>query len=214
MSSATYNDPMQEAALEASGFEGLVVKHNCKDGVVYLDGTPVGPGFNACLFISEARHGSLEFDADQNLTFKEILRYADVKPPRGKWEPGRKLNTSVLGIDTSTNQLLTYIGASWAVRTAFEAQLLKPFQRMNGRGFPVVSLGFKADKDANGNHRPTFTIVGWRPRSAFAEILGEGTPALLLDGPVEGIADMRPAAPITEDALAGAGHPLDDDIPF
>jgi hypothetical protein len=214
---SAYN-PMQEAADEASGFEGLVLKHNCKEGVVYLDDRPVGPEFNACLFISEACHDSLEFDSDQNPKDKEILRYADVKPSHGKMELGRKPNTSVLGIDMSTHQLLTYTSASWSVRQAFEAQLLKPFMRMKGRGFPVVSLGFKEGKDSNGNHRPTFAVERWEPRSRFAEILGEAAPRPLLEGP-EGPAwrlesPMRPAAPITEDALDGAGHPLDEDIPF
>ena len=37
------NDPWQDAANQASGMEGLLVKHNCKTGLVTVDGTEVGP---------------------------------------------------------------------------------------------------------------------------------------------------------------------------
>lgn len=38
---------------------------------------------------------------------------------------------------------------------------------------PIVSFGFKSERDGNGNFVPTFRIVGWKRRSDFAVTLGE-----------------------------------------
>jgi hypothetical protein len=168
-------DPMQEACDEAGGFEGLRANHNCKEGKLFLGGVAV-EAIKAVFLMEEAQHGELEFDVSQKLIYRDLKRYAKEKPSRGKMDPGRKPNTSCLCVFKDTGAIGTYAGSSWKVRIAFEAQLLKPYQRARKlRVFPVVSLGFiPGQRDEHGNHMPDFAIVGWEPRSKFALILGEG----------------------------------------
>ena len=70
-------------------------------------------------------------------------------------------------------QLITYSALNWGVRSSFISQLLRPYSRLGKRAFPVATVGFQPQKDDRGNYRPTFNIVDWRPRSDFAQILGE-----------------------------------------
>ena len=37
------NGPWQDAADQASGMEGVLVRHNCKTGAATVDGAEVGP---------------------------------------------------------------------------------------------------------------------------------------------------------------------------
>ena len=55
------NDPWQDAADQASGMEGVLVRHNCKTGAATVDGAEVGPDFRMCLFLEVAFHGWLKF---------------------------------------------------------------------------------------------------------------------------------------------------------
>jgi hypothetical protein len=192
-------DPMQEAADEAGGFEGLRLRHNCKEGVVYLDGVPVESEALRVVFLMEtATHGWLEFDEAKKLVGSSVKRYIDVKPDRNECSPPRKPNTACLGVIESTGQILTYTGSSWSVRSAFTVQLLKPYARARKFGsFPVVSLGFKpGQKDDYGNFMPDFVITGWTPRSRFAQILGEGDPLIAISDTSERQPQLAaPAAP-------------------
>ena len=128
----------------------------------------------------------------------------DPKEQRPSWEP----NTSVLGVsvadENGVGQLLTYAGAGWGVRKAFEAQLLKPYQRLRRQAFPVVTLSFRAQTDEYGNFLPVFSVVAWRPRSEFASILGEAQPAPQLSArhPAERLDYLRPPSPL-DDVYAG-----------
>jgi hypothetical protein len=179
-------DPMQEAADEAGGFEGLRLRHNCKEGAVYLDGVQVESEVLRVVFLMEtATHGWLEFDEAKKLVDSNIKRYVDVKPDRNECGPPRKPNTACLGVREDTGQILTYTGSSWSVRGTFTTQLLKPYARARKFGsFPIVSLGFKpGQKDGYGNFIPDFAITGWTPRSRFAQILGEGEPLEAIEAP-------------------------------
>jgi hypothetical protein len=167
-------DPMREAADEASGFEGGHLHHNCKEGVVYHDGAPVGPDFRVCLLMETAMHGWLWFDDDKKLLKKDLKSFLTAKPNRGEWDGASKPNTSCLGVGQAGEGVVTYAGSSWAVHNAFMAQVFKTYNRVKGLGtVPVVSLGFKpGQKDEHGNFLPTFAICGWEPRSKYASILG------------------------------------------
>src|SRR5208337_4858590 len=105
-------------------------------------------------------------------------------------------------------ELMTYSGLSWGVRSAFISQLLRPYARLRQRAFPIVRLAFQPQKDDRGNYRPTFNIVGWKPRSVFAEILGEEPLPPMLDGP-PGVtpATLVDAAARAEAMLAEASAP-------
>jgi hypothetical protein len=176
-------DPMQEAADEAGGVEGKRLRHNCKEGIVYLDGVRSATALPVIFLMEEATHGWLKFNENKKLVDSGIKRYADVKPDRGEWDPAHKPNTGCLGVLEGTGQLLTYTGSSWSVRSAFTTQLIKPYNRVRKLGiFPVVSLGFKpGQKDQYGNFVPDFVITGWVPRSRFALILGEGNPLAAIE---------------------------------
>ncbi len=215
-------NPWRQAADDAGGFEGSLLKHNCKSGVVTLDGTAVGSDFRACLLMAEAKHGDVKFE--DNFVEQEVCRYADAAPSkmvRPDWEP----HTSVLAVSDS-GALLTYVGANWSVRKAFGRQLVKPFVRLKERAFPVVTFGFTSRIDAYGNHEPAFNIVGWRPRGDFAAILGEeierlAPPAAASESlSLTAIRDVDPAAasrdgqPISENPDADRFEPIDDEVPF
>jgi hypothetical protein len=200
-------DPWQEAADQAGGFEGLLAKHNCKTGIVTLDGAEIGPDFRACLLMETAAHGWLRFE-EKKLVEREIRRYAIISPDRNERRPDWEPNTSVLGVsipdENGVGQLLTYAGAGWGVRKAFEAQLLKPYQRLRRQAFPVVTLSFRAQTDEYGNFLPVFSVVAWRPRSGFASILGEKPPAPQLSArhPAEQRHYLKPQSSL-DDVYAG-----------
>jgi len=191
-------DPMQEAADSAGGFEGPHLRHNCKDGAVYLGDVAVGPDFTAVFLMETAAHGWLKFD-EKNLVDRDIRRYADVAPNRSERRPDWEPNTSVLAV--SETGLLTYAGASWSARGAFEAELLKPYVRLRKQAFPVVNLRFKPHRDKYGNYKPTFTVTAWKPRSDFAGFLGEETPAPQLTAP-----PTAPEMPPRRPALVTSGR--------
>jgi len=65
------NDPWQDAADQASGMEGVLVRHNCKTGAATVDGAEVGPDFRMCLFLEVAFHGWLKFE-DNQLVDKDL----------------------------------------------------------------------------------------------------------------------------------------------
>jgi len=168
-------DPIQQAADEAGGCEGLRLKHNLKEGVIYLGGAVAPSDLKVCLWLSEACHGWLQFDGAQALVASDIRRYADVAPDRDERRPDWSPNTSCLGVIMPGGQeIVTYSGASWGVSNAFKATLLKPFARMQQTMFPIVALGFEPQKDDYGNYRPTFAVIAWKPRSDFGAALGEG----------------------------------------
>jgi hypothetical protein len=177
-------DPMQEAALEAGGVEGSRLHHNCKTGLVYLDGAEVD-GLRAVFLMEEAEHGWLQFDEKQKPVDKSIVRYADEKPDRStRLGSEKKPNTSCLCVVEGTAATATYTGSSWAVRYAFEGALLKPYARLKQRNlFPVVRLGFKPGHDEHGNYLPSFDISGWEPRSKYAFLLGESEATPKLEAP-------------------------------
>jgi hypothetical protein len=208
------NDPWQDAANQASGMEGLLVKHNCKTGLVTVDGTEVGPDFRMVFLMETAMHGWLLFE-DNQLVDKDPRRFAHEAPDPKEQRPGWEPNTSVLGVSVlsagGAGRLLTYCGASWSVRRAFMTQLLPPYQRLRRQAFPIVALGFGATKDSYGNFRPVFDVVDWRPRSDFAAILGV-EPVAALEAPGERAPAMvtppRPTlANVKEPALMIDGPP-------
>jgi hypothetical protein len=175
-----YHDPMQEAADEAAGLEGKGGKHNCKTGEVLLDGAASGPTVRIVFFMDEATHGWIQFTDDQRgVLHSDPRRFSEVKPDPDEQVPeAYKPNTSCLGILESTGQLVTYQGASWSVRRAFIAKLLKPYVRARKLGIlPVVTLSFKeGQRDDHGNYLPDFEIVDWVPRAKYAMVLGEVAP--------------------------------------
>ena len=73
------NDPWQDAADQASGMEGVLVRHNCKTGAATVDGAEVGPDFRMCLFLEVAFHGWLKFE-DNQLVDKDLRRFANEAP--------------------------------------------------------------------------------------------------------------------------------------
>ena len=193
---------MQQSADEAGGHEGKRLKHNCKTGQVLLDGVAIG-AISVVFFMDEATHGWIEFDADQNRIFSDIRRFAVEAPNRNEQVPDSyKPNTSCLCIVEDTGQLATYQSASWSVRLAFIAQLLKPYVRARKAGtvLPVVALSFKeGERDDNGNYLPDFEIVDWVPRAKYAMILGEvGQPAAAqIAAPIAAPSTaVAPAAPL------------------
>jgi len=205
---------MQEAVDEAGGFEGQRLRHNCKEGVVYLDGIPIKSDLRVVFLMSEATHGWLLFNEKQKLIDSAIKRFADVKPDRNECSPPRKPNTGCLGVREDTGTILTYAGSSGKVRTAFIGQLLRPYNRVKKLGtFPVVSLGFMPGrKDEFGNSFPTFDIVGWTPRSRFAPILGEGDPLAAIEASPTPAIDSGETSNDKTEAFAGVDP--DDEIPF
>jgi hypothetical protein len=219
----------QQAADEASGFEGSRINHNCKEHTVLLGNSPVRPDFPLCFLMKNAMHGSLIF-SNGVLIEKNLLRYDDVAPDlKEKWGTDRKPNTSCLCFAEGVG-LCTYTGASWAVRKAFSAQLLRPYVRVIGLNvFPMVELGFEdGQRDEHGNGVPFFNPVEWVPGARFASIIGEApTPVAAIEGPpasraiTSGIQrDPRrntprdEAPPPTEDDARGGGPAWNDDIPF
>jgi hypothetical protein len=174
----SHPDVMQQAADEAGGYEGKRVKHNCKTGEVLLDGVAIGPLVRIVFFMDEATHGWLHFNEAQELIYSDIRRFTVEKPNRDERADNYKPNTGCLAIIESTGQLATYQGASWAVRSAFVTQLLKPYVRARKAGIlPVVTLSFKeGQRDDHGNYLPDFEIADWVPRARYAMILGEVTP--------------------------------------
>jgi hypothetical protein len=195
-------DPMQQACDEAGGVEGQRLHHNCKEGSVYLDGVAV-QAISAAFLMEEAAHGWVQFDDDQKLIDKDIKRFVHVAPDKGKMNPARKPNTSCLCVIEGTSALATYTGSSWSSRSAFIAQLLKPFQRARKLGIvPIASLGFKpGQKDEHGNYVPCFTITGWAPRAKFALILGEGDTSLMIQAKTDIINALPPVEAETAPAV-------------
>jgi hypothetical protein len=190
-------DAMQKAADEAGGYEGKLLKHNCKTSEVLLDGVAIG-AIHVVFLMDEATHGWVEFSEAQKLIFSDIRRFAVVAPDRNEQVPeSYKPNTGCLCIVKDTGQLATYQGASWSARSAFMKQLFKPYVRARKAGIlPVVTLSFKEEqRDDNGNYLPDFEIVDWVKRSRYAMILGE----------VEQAADAALAAPT---AAAAPAAPL------
>ncbi len=194
----TYHDPIQQAADEAGGCEGLRLKHNLKEGVVYLGGAVAPADLKVLMLMPEASHGWLKFNDDQELVETDVRRYADIAPDRGERREDWSPNTSCVGvIMPDGHEIVTYFGASWGVRRAFQTALIKPFARMRQTMLPIVALGFEPQKDNFGNHRPTFAVVGWRPRGDFAQALGEAPPtAAAIEAPA------RPASTIVTSGLA------------
>ena len=204
-------------------FEGLRLRHNCKEGVVYLDGAPIQSGVNAVFLMEEATHGWLLFDEDKKLVESSIKRFVDVKPDRTECAPPRKPATSCLLIIEGAGlpKIGTYTASSWACRRAFMTQLLRPYIRVRKAGaYPVVSLGFDPDgRDGYGNFVPDFAITGWTPRSRFADLLGEEPDLAQLTAPTSPIdppddfAEMptRGRMTVTSGRDEEAPPPIDDD---
>lgn len=69
--------------------------------------------------------------------------YTTARLPRfGEGDPAHKPNTSCLCVGPD-GALLTYASSSWAVRSAFNAQLWPPFARAR-KAFPVVTIGWRS----------------------------------------------------------------------
>src|SRR5271165_3102344 len=127
-------DPIQEAVDQTGGFEGPLLKHNLKEGVVYLGGVAVGPDFKACLLLSTAQHGRLRFEDNVLVERGELRLFTDVAPePWSKdWDMGWSPSTVCLAVSADA-QLTTYSGLSWGIRSAFISQLLRSFSRLRQR---------------------------------------------------------------------------------
>jgi hypothetical protein len=152
-------DPWQDAADQASGMEGLRIRHNCKSGVASIDGAEVGPDFKMCLLLETALHGWLQFE-DNKLIGKDLRRFSNEAPDPKEQRPGWEPNTSVLGVSVPSGggagQLLTYCGSSWSVRRAFMTQLLPPYQRLRRQAFPIPwASGRRRTPTATSNQSST-----------------------------------------------------------
>jgi hypothetical protein len=185
-----YQDPWQAAANEAEGMEGGFLKSNSKDGRWLLDDAEVetGPnGLRVAFLMSTAMHGWVLWE-DGRIIERKTRRYAD-GPPEQRGPDGWDPSTSCLGVtmpdEEGAGRLITWASSSWSGRAAFVRFLLKPFVRLQLRQFPMVTLGFKPQKDSYGNHAPIFDVIAWRPASDFASILGEEPTAAQLEGPRE-----------------------------
>ncbi len=89
-----------------------------------------------------AADGWIQFE-DGNLVYKDLQGYTTARLPRfGEGDPAHKPNTSCLCVGPD-GALLTYASSSWAVRSAFNAQLWPPFARAR-KAFPVVTIGWRS----------------------------------------------------------------------
>jgi hypothetical protein len=194
-----YRDPWQRAVDQDGGIEGAFLK--CTDGRWLLDGfeIPAGDdGSKVCFIMSEAMHGRVRWK-EGKIAERVLRRYAEIEPeadiPDG-WNP----YTSCLGVvitgESGIGQLVTLAGSSWAVRSAFTRLLLKPYVRLCKRQFPIATLHSTPRKnDANSNVDPVFKVIGWRPRSAFADMLGEAAELERLAPPAASVAPPIDADP-------------------
>ena len=217
-----YRNALQQAAMEDSSLEGDLLKQ--ADGKWSKGGeaVPTGrDGIRLAVAIPLAEHGYVRW-ADGKIVERRLTRYVDEAPPRKSqgvdpYPSGFNPYTSVLciGVDkTYLGELMTYAGSSWGARFAF-GRLLKPYARRGERCLPIVILGTKERRDANGNIDPVFTIVDWAPLGNFPDLfLGEDGPALPAPKPAAAVPypDRTKAPeppPITDDPNAGL-EPLGD----
>jgi hypothetical protein len=75
-----YNEP-REGQDGLDGFEDVLLKPNCKDGVVYLDGLETGADRKFAFLLSLAEHGYVVFE-DKKVVARRVYLYEDQDPSR------------------------------------------------------------------------------------------------------------------------------------
>jgi hypothetical protein len=207
-------DPWQEAANNSGGVDGFHVKFGKGVWTVDNDEVRTGEGgFRLCALMDTAMHGAVKWSNDRTITERRLERYATVAPSRESLEVGWAPYTQFQCVGASGSydrQLMTFSSSSWGGRYAFHA-LIRPWLLRGRLEFPVCALGSKPKKkDPNGIVDPLFKIVGWAPRSDFAEMLppdGESPPTSAATA-------VGHEARIARATPGNAIEPIDDDIPF
>ena len=202
------HDPWQEALNASGGIDGIHVKF--VKGHWSFDDDPVqtgNEGVRICILMETAQHGSVLWD-DRTIVDRRLQRYTDVPPSREPPKPGWAPYTQCQAVGASGNyvdQQLTFSSSSWGGRNAFYSLIARTHLR-GKREFPICTLGSKPKKnDPNGNFDPTFTVVGWAPRSDFTPMLPPDDEPPLTGGAVARIASAK---------FGGASDTINDDAPF
>jgi hypothetical protein len=214
-------DPWQQALNNAGGLEGIHIR--CAKGSWSYDDEEIrtgNDGASIVIVMETAVHGSVRWE-DRMIVERRIERYADTPPSDEPLDAAWSPYTAVQCIGNDTDhigRLMTFTSSSWGGRRAFSA-LLGPYLRKGRREFPICTLGTRPKKnDPNGNIDPLFTIVGWVPRSDFADMLPPSTsPPLLLDAAKPALEPPKaPSEPTPSKAKpkARGGKVIDDEIPF
>jgi hypothetical protein len=120
-----------------------------------------------------AVHGAQKWQNNQ-VVDRRLQRFASVAPSNEPLELGWSPFTSVLCIGANDDHLglpIPFSSNTWGGRHAFQA-LIRPWLQKGRHDFPICTLASRLKKnDANANVDPLFKIVGWAPRSDFAEFL-------------------------------------------
>jgi hypothetical protein len=201
-------DPWQEALNASGGIDGIHVKF--VKGHWSFDDDPVqtgNEGVRICILMETAQHGSVLWD-DRTIVDRRLQRYADISPSREPLKMGWAPYTQFQCVGASGNyvdQQMTFASSSWGGRHAFFT-LIRPYTLRRKLEFPICTLGSKPKKnDPNGNFDPTFTVVGWAPRSDFTPMLPPDDEPPLTGGAVARIAMAKSGT---------ASEAVDDDAPF
>lgn len=206
-----------ETKSHAGGIVGLHLK--CAKGNWTLGGEPLdtGPdGFRFVAIPATARWGRIKW-VDGLPVDQATQLYSDGCPGHGELPDGWDAYTSMQGITSDSEEVLTFTSAYGGRATI--KNLLGQYEFHRRRKFPVCALATRPRGDEFGNVDPLLRIVGWVSTSDFAGIL----PPELIEAPA---IEAKPAAPAIEHkAPAGAESeagarpfaPVDidgDDIPF
>ena len=204
-------DPLQEIHDRRGGVVGDDL--NSPRGNWTFNGEPAGDGLKICALVTTARHGERQYRDGVN-RYRDIQRYIVEAPSDERielgWEPFTQFQ-AVAQDEGHAGQLVTFTSNAWGGRIAVE-NLISDYVGNGRRRFPIVTLGSRPKKnDDKGNFDPTFSIIGWKAASDFADMLADMLPQptaqpLALEPP-----ERR--GPEPDEGLEPGADPVDD-LPF
>jgi len=194
------SDALDDFADSGNGILGTWIRENGKTGDWTYADDDMGPEpeEHFAFIVDTILVGNILFGDGKRLS-RGVGRLLDGhKAPKSKADlpsPDHKPSVSLQLVFVSgprAGELATFSGVSWGALFAVQKPVFL-FRAKKRLHFPIVRLRTKPRGDINNTIDPHFEIVGWAPRSNFAELLGEDVP--LMEAPATA---PRLPAPVTE----------------